>query len=392
LKGILNNINHSLHRPTTTDLDNIAEPTTVKMKRISLEEHKTSPTISQNNVISNWMSWTLGRGEKKSKVSEPIPQHKLNRDGLYKKTFYTPDMTESSSSSASLTPSPKYTVNPLPFSHAQGVNIRKNMRSVSSISIIDDSDSESSSASSQYRVDAHHALHYTTLPRSKIDNRTLADYEREINGLRSAMENLQVKLSDAERKLQEQQAGGSTSGSERSTSSAEPTLQQYNTSILSRTTTNNSLQPSTPNKSLGRVTTASVRSGGQTVISIQGSQDFSSRNEHKESDNELKRLIQEENALVREQGKMNKIEDKELMIALQQRKIQALDEANTRLVTELNKVGEKTGYKLNKKKFYEQETPKTVDELLDSFSCIRRKYLKVKIIFPLILELGLLLI
>ena len=40
-----------------------------------------------------------------------------------KTTFYTPDVTESSSSSASLTPSPKYAVNPSPWSHSQvGVN------------------------------------------------------------------------------------------------------------------------------------------------------------------------------------------------------------------------------------------------------------------------------
>ena len=36
-----------------------------------------------------------------------------------KTTFYTPDVTESSSSSASLTPSPKYAVNPSPWSHSQ---------------------------------------------------------------------------------------------------------------------------------------------------------------------------------------------------------------------------------------------------------------------------------
>jgi hypothetical protein len=85
---------------------------------------------NSNNVISNWMSWTLGRGEKKSKVSHPIPQHELKNgnstSGLLllnagggkstaagtvpvASTFYTPDVTESSSSSASLTPSPKYT-------------------------------------------------------------------------------------------------------------------------------------------------------------------------------------------------------------------------------------------------------------------------------------------
>ena len=53
-----------------------------------------------------------------------------------------------------------------------------------------------------------------------MDLQTLSDYEREIHGLRNAMESLQVKLQDAERKLQSQQGSGSSSGSERSASSA----------------------------------------------------------------------------------------------------------------------------------------------------------------------------
>ena len=44
----------------------------------------------------------------------------------------------------------------------------------------------------------------------------------------------------------------------------------------------------------------------------------------------LRRLAKEEDHLHREQGLINKMEDKELMILLQQRKIAALDEANTR--------------------------------------------------------------
>jgi len=321
LKIILNNINSNLHHPTTSTLDNIAEPTPVKIKRMSVEEKMNSSTVSQNNVISNWMSWTLGRGEKKSKVSEPIPQHKLNKPIGMKATFYhhATDVTESSSSSASLTPSPKYSAAPglWPTSH---VGIRKNVRSVSSISIIDDSDSESSSASSHY-MNAH-PLHFSTLPRPRVnDTKTLSDYEREIHGLRTAMETLQVKLHDAERRLQSQQSSGSSSGSERSTTSPRhsPTKDEY-----------------IP---------------------------FSKNDEVKEV---LGRLLKEEDMLRRDQQSLlHKMGDKELMIMLQQRKIAALDEANHRLVSELSRLGENVGYR-HKKLF--PDTPKTVDELLDSFN------------------------
>ena len=336
LKSILNNINSNLHRPSTSTLDNIAEPTPVKIKRMSVEDK--SPgihsiqsvqnmssvgNVSQNNVISNWMSWTLGRGEKRSKVCEPIPQHKLKNTTLGKPSFYTPDVTESSSSSASLTPSPKYSANPGLWTHSQQTGVRKNARSVSSISIIDDSDSESSSASSHYRTDAqgNPALQFSTLPRPRVETKTLSDYEREIHGLRSAMESLQLKLHDAERKLQSQQCSGSSSGSERSTTSPRhsPTKDEY-----------------IP---------------------------FSKNEEVKET---LGRLLKEEDLLRRDQQSLiHKMGDKELMILLQQRKIAALDEANNRLVSELSRLGEKVGYR-HKKPI--PDTPKTVDELLDSFN------------------------
>merc|ERR1712029_168387 len=104
-------------------------------------------------------------------------------------------MGESSSSSASLTPSPKYCEDPRLWHQT-----RKTSRiSASSISIIDDSDSESSSASSHYRATNTNTVHagYSTLPRPpRTETKTLTDYEREIHGLRSAMETLQVKLHD----------------------------------------------------------------------------------------------------------------------------------------------------------------------------------------------------
>jgi len=339
LKTILNDINSNLHHPSTTTLDSIAEPTPFKIKRMSVEEK--TPQTNQSSGISNWigLSWTLGRGEKRNaKVSHPIPQHELRNGnqafgrGKPSAQFYnntTPDIsTESSSSSASLTPSPKYSEDPRLWHQS-----RKTSRiSASSISIIDDSDSESSSASSHYRGDmlGHHAgLQYSTLPRPRTETKTLSDYEREIHGLRSAMETLQVKLHDAERKLQTQQASGSSSGSERSTTSPRqsPTKDDYMSRI----------------------------------------------NAH--PDDEVKvivsRLLQEEDILRRDQTEMTtNMGDKEMMILLQQRKIAALDDANNRLIHELSKLGEKVGHRNNNKKTI-QETPKTVDELLDSFNDTR---------------------
>jgi len=153
------------------------------------------------------------------------------------------------------------------------------------------------------------------------DTKTLSDYEREIHGLRTAMETLQVKLHDAERRLQSQQSSGSSSGSERSTTSPRhsPTKDEY-----------------IP---------------------------FSKNDEVKEV---LGRLLKEEDMLRRDQQSLlHKMGDKELMIMLQQRKIAALDEANHRLVSELSRLGENVGYR-HKKLF--PDTPKTVDELLDSFN------------------------
>ena len=46
----------------------------------------------------------------------------------------------------------------------------------------------------------------------------------------------------------------------------------------------------------------------------------------------LRRLVKDEEHLRREHDLINNMEDKELMILLQQRKIAALDEANTRWV------------------------------------------------------------
>merc|ERR1711936_241250 len=325
LKTVLNDISNNLHHPTSTTLESIAEPTPFKIKRMSVDEK--SPPTSSSGGLSNWigLSWTLGRGEKRanSKVphSVPIPQHELRMRASGKSTFYPPS-TDFSSSSASLSPSPKYsTTDPRLWHYSQP---RKKL-SASSISIIEDSDSESSSASSHYRTGSGLGQTYSTLPRGRErqESRTLSDYEREIHGLRSAMESLQVKLHSAERKLQSQQACGSSGGS--------------------------SLHSTSPRQSPGR----DDQQGGIVA-----------------------RLMREEEVLRREvPGLANGgggLGDKEMMILLQQRKIAALDEANSRLIHELSKLGEKvtTGGRCVKKTSM-QETPKTVDELLDSFNDTR---------------------
>ena len=190
LKTVLNNISNNLHHPTSTTLDSIAEPTPFKIKRMSVEE-KTPPSNSGGG-LSNWigLSWTLGRGEKRSQKvphSVPIPQHELRMRNTNLKpssaTFYSPSTglpdisTESSSSSASLSPSPKYsTTDPRLWHYSQP---RKKL-SASSISIIEDSDSETSSASSHYRASSVLGQAYSTLPRGRErqESRTLSDYER----------------------------------------------------------------------------------------------------------------------------------------------------------------------------------------------------------------------
>jgi len=76
----------------------------------------------------------------------------------------------------------------------------------------------------------------------------------------------------------------------------------------------------------------------------------------------------EEDILRRDQMEMtNNLGDKEMMILLQQRKIAALDEANNRLLAELSRLGDRVGHsRAAPPKRSVQETPKTVDELLDT--------------------------
>jgi len=153
------------------------------------------------------------------------------------------------------------------------------------------------------------------------------------------MESLQVKLHSAERKLQSQQACGSSGGS--------------------------SLHSTSPRQSPGR----DDQQGGIVARLMREEEVLRRCDQHlfKQSSNVL--LYREVPGLANGGGGLG---DKEMMILLQQRKIAALDEANNRLIHELSKLGEKvtTGGRCVKKTSM-QETPKTVDELLDSFNDTR---------------------
>ena len=165
-----------------------------------------------------------------------------------------------------------------------------------------------------------------------------------------------MKLQEAERRLQQQQASGSSAASDRSSSSAAATPPRQ----------------ASPNKEADFYF------------------DHHHYNQYKDSDDVkdiLARLLKEEDLLRRRVvgdqatlatsasnlGHQQRMGDKELMIQLQQRKIAALDEANNRLVSELSRLGERGSSGLpashhRKKRSNVQETPKTVDELLDSFN------------------------
>eukprot|EP00096_Caligus_rogercresseyi_P015387 TRINITY_DN7832_c0_g1_i2.p1 TRINITY_DN7832_c0_g1~~TRINITY_DN7832_c0_g1_i2.p1 ORF type:complete len:224 (+),score=98.55 TRINITY_DN7832_c0_g1_i2:398-1069(+) len=182
---------------------------------------------------------------------------------------------------------------------------------------LDESDSSEDSTYSSPRS-AHSPGSSSTLPRPCCKGRSLSDYETEINELRVNMESLQQKLNETERRLRVV----SKEGEEESTA-------------VCRT---------------------------------------------------LQRLSIEEDLLRRQE--IHSLGDKEMMILMQQKKIAALDDANGRLKNELCRLGDKlksqrggggqqellsvvhTGDSpvrvFHKSSSVSMETPKTVDELLDS--------------------------
>lgn len=351
LRELLDEINSILHRPTIAGLEQISQPTMTTLKQRQVDgTTPTSPattttTTTKTSSILPW-SWTLPKKSKSggANFSHPAPHHEINPGRNF---FAKPEpgisMSSDTSSSTSLTPSPCSQGKASSgvssrHHHATDLPSRKSKRFPSSMSLDDTDSSDDSTYSSQYQSDATstprcHSSH--TLPRpitgggngyatqvrhntvqrggaaKSSANKSLSDYESEIMELRSAMETLQVKLGEAERKLQEKQGISATQE--------------------------------------------------ESVREI------------------MRRLASEEDQLRRDQAaNLNgDSSDKEMMILMQQRKIASLDEANGRLVEELNKLGEKMTQKTITKlpgvpantsspSSEDSNTPRTVDELIDS--------------------------
>lgn len=322
LRQLLDDINSVLHRPTIPELEKISQPTMTTLGQLKTEQQQQQN--SSKSVFPPWgISWTLPK-KPKSNFSHPAPHHKEPPPNFFAK----PDSSDTSSSSLTPSPNTKWTCQSLKKPYQ------------SSMSLEDTDSSDDSTYSSQYQSDATSTPKCSshTLPRPVTGggngyaasnkhkavvrgschqnlhhshNKSLSDYEQEIMELRSAMETLQIKLGEAERKLQ-----------------------QKNEKKLE-----------------------------------------SDENQVKDIVN---RLSREEDQLRRDQCTMNaSLSEKESMVLMQQHKCAALDEANVKLVQELNKVGEKVnetgmpslgqaGLPRRKSSVSEENTPKTVDELLDS--------------------------
>ena len=395
LRDLLDEINNILHRPTIPQLEQISQPTMTTLKQI--QDHQPVAKSSSTSSAFSWASWTLP-GKRSSK---PAPHHQdmkhyhhpqpnPNHQNFFAKPEQGISMSSDTSSSTSLTPSPGAQLkrggkigawppkSSASSSSSSAIAISQTRTSVdlggrrrssklfrSGMSLDDTDSSDDSTYSSQYQSDATSTPRCSstshTLPRPVVttggssgystysrhakvqrggghrlsqtsqNNKSLSDYESEIHDLRSAMETLQIKLGEAEGKLQTKR---------------DPCHEETHVKEI------------------------------------------------------LNRLVREEDQLRRDQSNMsaNDLSDKERMILMQQKKIAALDEANSRLVEELNRLGEKlngaagqvggnssgrldltsrtvisTGgagcldmTKQPKKKNSIQETPKTVDELLDS--------------------------
>lgn len=125
----------------------------------------------------------------------------------------------------------------------------------------------------------HKGVHRGGISRTQLNAKSFSDYEHEIMELRNAMETLQIKLIETERKLEHQEYSSSSSPVQRDENSVREMVN---------------------------------------------------------------RLVNEEDQLRRDHVDMDGDRgEKERMILMQQKKIAALDTANERLVQELNRLGEK---------------------------------------------------
>jgi len=198
----------------------------------------------------------------------------------------------------------------------------RNRNPMASSMSLDDTSSDDSTYSSQYQSDANSTPRTgtsQTLPRnlprqtlvqhnagmglSNVKVKSMSDYEAEILQMRSEMEHLQIKLSEAERRL------------------------QFSSS--------NSSNESSPSKS--------------TITTAEQDQSKFSNSDQDMAKEVVQRLTREEEKLRNDQlgagasalapsDTNEPITDKEKMILMQQKKIAALDAANRRLLEELNKI------------------------------------------------------
>lgn len=348
LRQLLDDINSIMKRPTIPQLEQISQPTldTLKMKQETKSETKTFagipipwlgtlPKKSKNNGLSHPaphhsatnlvvkstssasvkspMNTALGVNEGISLSSETSSSSTSPSPGgpmKNRSTWHTDGGGTSSSSSSSViltgaTGRHSHNTSTLDPYLLHQRRSSKMKTFPSSMSLDETDSSDDSTYSSQYQSDANSTPRTGTshtlprnLPRpqtsmssnnhhsaSVVKVKSMSDYEAEILQMRSEMEQLQCKLSEAERQL------------------------QFN----HNTTTSNS--------------------SSSSVKDEQGD----------EAKEVVARLMREEDKLRREHLDFqmtaeDPMSDKERMIMMQQKKIAALDAANRRLLDELNKL------------------------------------------------------
>ena len=364
LRQLLDNINSFLNRPTIPQLEQISQPTLKTLEKVQSTPNNGATSTTFAGITLPW----LGTLPKKNKQSHPAPHHEAPKLGIFGKNKgpngsasaalgsvlacgpsaadgISPS-SETSSSSTSLTPElaskdrrwtgvasasssqssasgviaggrhrhpgtandPSYIVQNATTVVTGSQKHQRSSKLFSSSMSLDETDSsDDSTYSSQYQSDANstpvctnsHTLprqmvsggmaHYSTTSRVSSSHhhhhhhhptpngtKSLSDYEQEILELRSAMEQLQIKLGEAELKLQAQNKPTSVHDEDRGEADARQIMNQ---------------------------------------------------------------LISEEDMLRR--GPLDpqnlRSDEKERLIHMQQKKAAILDEANNRLIEELNK-------------------------------------------------------
>eukprot|EP00093_Oithona_nana_P014319 14319.XXX_1187698_1183622_1 [CDS] Oithona nana genome sequencing. len=296
LRQILDDINAILKRPTIPQLEQISQPTPVTL---SMKQEKSNEQIKTfAGIPIPWLGTLPKPGKKGSNgVSHPAPHHSATTatavGGCSTPVKKARVSLSSETSSSSTSPSPGHPKNRHWNHHDAGGTSSSSSSSVilnnktalhgrrafaSRMSLDETDSSDDSTYSSQYQSDANSTPRTGTshtLPRNLpsstvVKVKSMTDYESEILQMRSDMEQLQVKLTQAESQLKVNQR------------------------------------------------------------------------EH-ESNEVVQRLMKEEDKLRREHldlqmASEDPMSDKERMILMQQKKIAALDAANRRLLEELNRM------------------------------------------------------